>query len=227
MKTILFVEDELMLHDAVKGYYDSEQDISLIYHSFLNKAGEQIESHFNNHRKIDLLICDLRFPKNALNAKFVSGDRLISFFLEKFPDTPVCIISSNEMPAVISYHESRFKPKGYLLKSEINRDIFILAVETILKKDSYYSDIIYKYLHFAKENNMEFDATDKQILNKLSEGMMIKNMGGQIYNQENKPLKRRRIEEIIYDLRLALGAKNNVELIFKACKLGIINCCSG
>jgi DNA-binding NarL/FixJ family response regulator len=226
MKTILFIEDEAMLNDAVKAYFEVIPETNLIYHKYLNKAWDQILDFSKNKTKIDLLICDLRFPKISSNSKFVSGDRLIKSFMEIFPKVPICIVSSNEMPAVISYNASCFKPIGYLLKSETDGDIFIEAVNKIFKGEKYYTETILKNIGEAYVNNISFDETDKQIFTKMSEGLLIKQMVGHIFNTKKEVLKLRRIEEIISDLRLALGAKTNEELIFKACKLGIIDCCS-
>lgn len=180
-------------------------------------------SAFNHIQKsskgncIDLAILDIRIPPDTSN-KIYTGEELGSLLKEKFCDIKIIIVTSYNNPFVIDSIFKNVNPEGFLIKSELNNDEFIIAVKNVIDSKSYYSKSILNFLRNAVSNPFSLDSLDKQILYFLSEGIKTKDLCNYI------PLSKPGIVKRKQKLRVKLGVETNddLSLIMFAKQKGIV-----
>jgi DNA-binding NarL/FixJ family response regulator len=62
-------------------------------------------------------------------------------------------------------------PQGLVIKNDLGFDSMILALDTLIKGEVYYSDSVIKFLNNQQKEKVYVDVIDKQILHYLYKGV--------------------------------------------------------
>ena len=112
------------------------------------------------------------YPEKKIN----SGLDLGKLLRDTLPDCIIIFLTMHSEAALIERLTKEINPQGILCKSDIDIDEFLNAFKIIFSGDTYLSNKIVKSLKDRVFDNYKLDTYDKQILMRLSEGILTKNI---------------------------------------------------
>lgn len=141
-------------------------DCEQAYHLIQNK---------NNGNSFNIAYLDLSLPPYPEKNIF-SGLDLGILLRNTIPDCIIIILTMHSEATLVDRLIKEINPQGILCKSDIDIDEFLNAFKIILEGDTYLSHKIVKSLKEKVFDNYKLDSYDKQILMRLSEGILTKNI---------------------------------------------------
>jgi DNA-binding NarL/FixJ family response regulator len=121
MWSVAIIDDDLIILEIIKQKLYLTNQVQVV-HPF-----STVKGFLEQHEMVDFLFLDIKMePINGLQA--------IPIILEKFPDLPIIILSSNEDEEIL-FESLRLGAIGYLLKSTISVEK-LNVFDTILKGGS-------------------------------------------------------------------------------------------
>jgi DNA-binding NarL/FixJ family response regulator len=173
---ILIVDDHPM---TVNGYVNvlSEEEFEGYNVSFIKALNceEAYNIITDSSIKINIAYLDLSLPPYP-EQKIFSGLDLGVLIRNTIPDCLIIILTMHSEAALIDRLIKEINPQGILCKSDIDIDEFLNAFQIIFSGDTYLSHKIVKSLKDKVFDNYKLDTYDKQILMRLSEGILTKNI---------------------------------------------------
>ena len=176
---ILIVDDHPM---TVNGYINvlSEEefeDTDLIFTKALDceQAYNMIIDSQTGGTQFQVAYLDLSLPPYAEKNIF-SGLDLGILIRKTLPDCLIIILTMHSEAALVDRLIKEINPQGILCKSDIDIDEFLNAFKIVYSGDTYLSNKIVKSLKDKVFDNYKLDNYDKQILMRLSEGILTKNI---------------------------------------------------
>ncbi|MDV6168215.1 response regulator [Flavobacterium sp. DG1-102-2] len=176
---ILIVDDHPM---TVNGYVNvlSEEefeDTDLIFTKALDceQAYNLITDSQTGGTKFQVAYLDLSLPPYAEKNIF-SGLDLGILIRKTLPDCLIIILTMHSEASLVDRLIKEINPQGILCKSDIDIDEFLNAFKIVYSGDTYLSNKIVKSLKDKVFDNYKLDSYDKQILMRLSEGILTKNI---------------------------------------------------
>lgn len=147
-----------------------------------------------------------------------SGEDLGRMIVERYPKTRILVITSLTDKIRLKGILTMVKPKGFLLKSEVNENHLIKAIQNILVNQHYYSPTVENILQKQFHDDLVLTREDKKFLYHMSKGIRNKEMVDYLPWSLSKVEKRKRL------LHKKLGVENGntMALVHKAKELGII-----
>ena len=173
----------------------------------------------SNPNPIDLIILEIAQTFIPEENKEVGSIENFSQKLKKvLPETKILIITKVTDRYEIYSYIKKINPHGFLLKSEIDSDTLLQAIQIIYKGNKYYSSSIIEILQDQLQWSGNIDDIDRNILHHISKGIKTKDLVTII------PLSLAGIEKRKRKLRaiLEVEPKNEKLLIKRATDLGII-----
>ncbi|WP_321827237.1 response regulator [Maribacter dokdonensis] len=215
---LLIVDDHPMV---VRGY---QITLEQIQSDFL------LDFYYSNHcddviRKIkefendffELILLDINLP--GTESKIINnGEDLGIHLRKKFPNTKIIIQTGlNDMQCISNIFNS-IKPEGFLIKSDVDEDILITSVSSVLNNKTYYSNKVKNLLSPRNFEDIYIDNYNRKILYHLSLGSKMKDLPNLI------PLSLPTIERRKKELKKLLGVPDggNLELLQVARTKGFI-----
>ncbi|KAF2519640.1 response regulator transcription factor [Flavobacterium salilacus subsp. salilacus] len=177
---ILIVDDHPM---TVNGYVNvlSEEKFegyNLVFTKALNceDAYNLISKSATDGKPFDIAYLDLSLPPYP-DKNIFSGFDLGVLIKNTIPDCIIIILTMHSEASLVDRLIKEINPKGILCKSDIDIDEFLNAFKIIFEKnDTYLSNKIVKSMKDKVFDNYNLDNYDKQILMRLSEGILTKNI---------------------------------------------------
>ncbi|SNR62911.1 DNA-binding response regulator, NarL/FixJ family, contains REC and HTH domains [Maribacter sedimenticola] len=215
---LLIVDDHPMV---IKGYQltlqQIQDDFNLEFDSALSCDAVLKLMEFNKDDFYQLILLDISLPASKCNAAS-GGEDLGIYLRKKFPDTKIIVQTGLNDVQCISNIFYSIKPEGFLIKSDINEDVLITAVCTILNNNTYYSNKVSKLLSPTDFEDIFLDVWNRKILYHLSLGYKMKELPNYI------PLSLPTIERRKKELKKLLGVPNggNGQLLEVARNKGFI-----
>lgn len=219
---ILIVDDHPM---TINGYINvlSEEDIE-DYNAVFTKALDCKEAYdiitgaVAAGNPFNIAYLDLSLPAYTEKSIF-SGLDLGVLIRKLMPDCTIIILTMHSEAALIDRLIKEINPQGILCKSDIDIDEFLNAFKIIFSGDNYLSNKIVKSLKDKVFDNYNLDNYDKQILLRLSEGILTKNIPNYV------PLSLSAIEkrkERMKNMLLQGKGGNDEELVETIKKMGFL-----
>lgn len=176
---ILIVDDHPM---TVNGYInvlseENFEDYKLIFTKALDckQAYELITETRPDKKTYNIAYLDLSLPPYP-EKNIVSGFDLGLLIRKTIPECIIIILTMHSEASLIDRIIKEIDPQGILCKSDIDIDEFLNAFKIIFSGDRYLSNKIVKSLKDKVFDNYNLDSYDKQILMRLSEGILTKNI---------------------------------------------------
>lgn len=129
----------------------------------------------NNGKSFDIAYLDLSLPPYPEKNIF-SGLDLGVLLRKTIPDCTIIILTMHSEASLVDRLMKEINPQGILCKSDIDIDEFLNAFKIIFQGDTYLSSKIVKSLKEKVFDNIKLDSYDRQILMRLSEGILTKNI---------------------------------------------------
>lgn len=155
------------------------------------------------------------YPEKNIN----SGIDIGKLLRDKMPACTIIFLTMHSEAILIDRLIKEVNPQGILCKSDIDIDEFLNAFKIIFDGDTYLSSKIVKSLKDRVFDNYNLDNYDKQILMRLSEGILTKNIPNYV------PLSLTDIEKRKANMKNMLlqgKAGNDAELVEAIKKIGIL-----
>lgn len=220
---ILIVDDHPM---TVNGYINVLSDeefkgYKLNFTKALNceEAYKLITNSATSGNPFDIAYLDLSLPPYP-EKNISSGFDLGMLVKKTLPDCIIIILTMHSEAVLVDRLIKEINPKGILCKSDIDIDEFLNAFKIIFEnKDTYLSNKIVKSLKDKVFETYNLDSYDKQIIMRLSEGILTKNIPNYV------PLSLSAIEKRkarIKNMLLQGKGGDDYELIETIKKMGVI-----
>lgn len=215
---ILIVDDHPMV---MRGYQLTLEQIQEEFRIefYFSKSCNDVLTKINEFKNdfYDLILLDISLPASSCNI-INNGEDLGALIKRKFPETKIIIQTGlNDMQCITNIYNS-IKPEGFLIKSDIDENVLITAVSSVLKNKTYYSEKVKDLLSPYDFDDIYIDPYNRNILYHLSLGYKMKDLPNHI------PLSLPTIERRKKELKSLLGVTQggNMELLEVARSKGFI-----
>ncbi|AUP79499.1 response regulator [Flavivirga eckloniae] len=172
---VLIIEDHPLISNAYKNALAlvSAKDKALTFNIDIavscDEAYLRIKDAQNTKATIDIVFLDIKLPPSK-DGKIISGEDLGIKIRTLFPKTKIIIATTyNDNYRINSIFKS-VNPDGFLIKNDLNPEELILAIESIIKDDPYYSKSVVRLMRQETSNNLVIDDIDRKLLYELSRG---------------------------------------------------------
>lgn len=165
----------------------------------------------------DLVFIDVTLPPFAEKC-INSGEDLVFLVKQYQPNAKIVILTSHAESFVLHRILKDCKPEGLLIKSDFLSDEFLVAFDTILKGENYYSATVKNQKHELISSNKTLDSYNIQIIILLSQGVKTKNFHEHI-NLSTSAIEKRKA--VIKDY-FGITKGTDEDILREARKLGFI-----
>lgn len=216
---VLIIEDHQLI---IKSYKEAIKKIENIIFSIeeitnCDTAVKYIET-ISSHNNPDLIFLDIKLPPSN-ESNIISGEGIGVLIRNKFLNTKIIICTSLSDNLRLNNIIKSINPEGFLIKSDIDFNDIINAIQKIIiDNEPYYSKTVLNLLRNKISNSIILDDLDIHILVEISNGSNMKELSDII------PLSRAGIEKRKRLLKNSFNIKNNSDrdLILEARKKGFI-----
>lgn len=157
------------------------------------------DSIINARQPFDVVFLDLTlppFPEKRLN----SGEDLIPIVRKHHPDAKAVILTSHSESIVLFKIINEHNPEGLLIKSDFQSSDLLIAFDTIVRGERYYSPTVVKHKKTWEEKNKVMDNYNRQILLLLSQGVKTKSLPDKLHLSKSAIDKRKAIIKQIFGI---------------------------
>ncbi len=167
---ILIVDDHPFI---IQGYKNAITRYNPDEYEFDISQAKDCESAYTiitdtNIQPFDIAFLDISMP--SYEEKFLySGEDLAKLISEHMPNCKIILLTMFTEFLKIKTIISKINPNGLVIKNDLTFDELLVAFDTVIKNEVYYSKSILEMLE-SHDNSIEIDLFDKQILFHLSKG---------------------------------------------------------
>ncbi|QEE49318.1 response regulator transcription factor [Flavobacterium alkalisoli] len=214
---ILIVDDHPM---TVNGYINVLSDENIEGHNLIFTKALDCKQAYDliTSQHFDIAYLDLSLPPYE-EKNITSGFDLGVLIRKTIPDCVIIILTMHSEASLVDRLIKDINPEGILCKSDIDIDEFVNAFKIIFDGEKYMSNKIMKSLRDKDFDKYNLDSYDRQILMRLSEGILTKNIPNYV------PLSLSAIEKRKANLKnmfLEGSSGDDHDLIEAIKKIGII-----
>ncbi len=211
-RRLIVVDDHKMFLDGLLSIIANESDVEIVMTA---NSGENVIKYLDNIKgeNIDLVVTDVNMPD-------VSGIELNKHIKTKYPKIKTLVVSMlHDSKTIHTLTEDNVD--GYVPKNAEKTEL-LLAIETILKGEKYFSDSIkqaYMQSMFMKEKEVITSLTnrEKEVLKLIAEENTTQEIADQLF------LSKHTIEGYRKNLISKLEVRNLAGLTKYAIKLGLLD----
>lgn len=128
------------------------------------------EAIVHNKQHYDIAFLDVSMPiYEEMNIN--TGEDLAKLLQEHKPDCKIALLTMHSESLKVQSIIDEINPLGLVIKNDLGFESMILALDTIIKGEKYYSDSVIKYLNNEQKEKVYVDVIDKQILHYLNKGV--------------------------------------------------------
>lgn len=175
-KNILIVDDHPFI---IQGYKNAITRYDPDKYDFYISEAKDCESAYNVIKNSDSLVFDIAFLDISMPSyeeqSLYSGEDLAKLIHEVMPDCKIILLTMFTELLKIKTIIDKINPNGLIIKNDLTFDELLLAFETVINNEIYYSKSVLEMLE-SHDNDIEIDLFDKQILFHISKGTAVKDM---------------------------------------------------
>ncbi|WP_298116494.1 response regulator [Flavobacterium sp.] len=170
-----------------------------------------------NNQKFDIAFLDISMPVYE-EKNIQTGEDLAKILKEISPDCKIVLLTMHSERLKVEKIIEEINPIGLVIKNDLTFDNMLLAIDTILKDERYYSESVIKFLNNLQKEKVYVDVFDRQILHFLSKGIKADDVALYI------PLSSSSVRNRIENMKELIGKKGckNDELINEAKENGMM-----
>ncbi len=177
---VLIVEDQPLitrsLKNALKHLSDANGSLDFKIHTAINcdLALLEIDKAVKG-TPFDLVLLGINIPPSS-DRKLLSGEDIGLELKGLFPKVKIIVFTSRNTNFKLNNILRSVNPDGFLVKSDIDFDDLIVAINTVLFEPPYYSKRILRLIRRHVSNDFVLDKIDRQLLYQLSKGTKTKDL---------------------------------------------------
>ena len=171
----------------------------------------------NAKQHFDVVFLDLTLPPYA-EKKLTSGEDLIPVVKKHHPDAKTIVLTSHSESIVLFKILNEHNPQGLLVKSDFQSQELLIAFDTIVRGNTFYSQTVIKHQKSWEEKNKVMDNYNRQILLLLSQGVKTKSLPDLLHLSKSAIDKRKAIIKQIF----GIDKGTDEDILREARKQGLI-----
>lgn len=170
--TALLIDDHPLITGsfttALESVFESEKEQLNIYvlHDIDSAIVKINNPTFLN--EINLIFLDISLPSKHEN--LLSGEDLGIKIKQMSPDVKIIVSTSFNDNYRIHNILKNINPEGFLVKNDLDPEVLLMAIKTVLNNTPYYSKTVLEFLKRQISNEYILDTVDRKLLHELSIG---------------------------------------------------------
>lgn len=171
---ILIVDDHPFI---IEGYKNAITRYNPDEFEFFIKQAKDCESAYHiitdpNVEAFDIAFLDISMPPYE-EKNIYSGEDLARLISEFMPRCKIILLTMYTELLKIKTIIRTINPNGLVIKNDLTFDELLFAFDKVIKNEIYYSQSVLKMLAQSKEDSIEVDQFDKEILFHISKGTKL------------------------------------------------------
>ncbi|WP_298391453.1 response regulator transcription factor [Flavobacterium sp.] len=168
---VLIVDDHPFIIQGYKNVIKlfPDKNIEFTFYEAIDcKSG--YEAVINAKVKYDIAFLDVSMPtyeEKGIN----TGEDIAKLLMREIPECKIVLLTMHSESLKVQSIIDEIDPLGLIIKNDLGFDSMILALQTVLKGDKYYSDSVIKFLNNQQKEKVYVDVIDRQILLYLNKGI--------------------------------------------------------
>lgn len=163
------------------------------------ESAYKILSNKSNFDAFDIVFIDVTLPP-YLDKNLHSGEDLVPIIREFMPNAKIVILTSHTESFVLFRILDHCKPNGLLVKSDFSSEEFLVAFDTIVHGENYFSKTVHKHNNEVVNNVKILDNYNRQIITLLSQGIKTKNLHEHLHLSVSAIDKRKVLIKIFFGI---------------------------
>lgn len=218
-KNVLIVDDHPFIIEGYKNgitrYNPNEFEFSISQAIDCKSAYEIITNP--ETASFDIAFLDISMPTYEEKGLH-SGEDLARLLIEFMPNCKIILLTMYTEELKIKNIIETINPSGLVIKNDLTFDELLFGFDKVIKNEIYYSQSIQKMIDLAKQDAIEIDLFDKQILFHISKGTKTIDIPQYI------PISLEAIEKRKLNLKKILDVQDesDIELVRKAKDKGLL-----
>lgn len=168
---VLIVDDHPFIIQGYKNVIKlfPDKNIEFTFYEAIDcKTG--YEAVINATVNYDIAFLDVSMPtyeEKGIN----TGEDIAKLLMREIPECKIVLLTMHSESLKVQSIIDEIDPLGLIIKNDLGFDSMILALQTVLKGDKYYSDSVIKFLNNQQKEKVYVDVIDRQILLYLNKGI--------------------------------------------------------
>ena len=168
---VLIVDDHPFI---IQGYKNvirlfPDKNINFTFYEAIDcKSG--YEAVMNPPIQYDIAFLDISMPEYPEKG-ITTGEDIAKLLMNEMPLCKIALLTMHSESLKVQSIIDEIDPLGLVIKNDLGFESMILALDTIIKGEKYYSDSVIKFLNNQQKEKVYVDVIDKQILHYLSKGV--------------------------------------------------------
>lgn len=211
--SIAIVDDHQIVSEAIAGLINAVPQFTVLYEA---RNGKELMQKFEHKKNIpDLVLLDINMP-------IMNGFETATWLQKNHSEVPFVALTMNDDEESI-IKMLRLGSRGYLIK-DIDSDELLMALEEVIKKGFYYTDLVTsKLLHNLgkenekKESNTSLKDKEKEFIKLVCTEMTYREIAEAMF------VSPKTVDGYRDDLFQKLNVKNRIGLVMYAIKNGLVD----
>ena len=217
--SVLIVDELPMISEAYKMAFSTISSINeaIVFSIDIANDCDSALKIINKSKKLNIVLFDIEIPPSK-DLEFLSGEDLGKLIKEKFPRAKIIISTTYNDNFRIKSILENINPDSLLIKNDINSEELVLAINKVIKNQSYHSNSVLKKMQDIIFTKHLLDKKDRRILYEISLRATNKEISDLIGLSISAVEKRKRKLNNIFGIK----NRNDRKLIFEAKNKGFI-----
>ncbi len=201
---VLIVEDHPLISNAYENALEHVSSNGTGLEFNINKVTNCDDAYYkiknaSKNQAIDIVFLDIKLPPSK-DREIISGEDLGVKIRLLLPRTKIIIVTTyNDNYRMNSIFKS-VDPDGFLIKNDLSPNELILAIESVIEGDPYYSKSVVRLMRKQTSNNFMIDDIDRKLLYELSRGTKMNELPEIIPLSKAAIERRKRLLKEIFNL---------------------------
>jgi len=181
------------------------------------KTGYETITNASADAPFDIALLDISMPVYE-EKNIQTGEDLAKLLNQINPDCKIVLLTMHSERLKVEKIISEINPLGLVIKNDLTYDNMLLALDTVLKGERYYSVSVINFLNNLQKEKVYVDVIDRQILHFLNKGVKADDVALYI------PISSSNVKTRIENMKELIGKKGckNDELISEAKENGMM-----
>ena len=124
----------------------------------------------DNGTTFDLAFLDVSMPVYE-EKNIQTGEDLAKLLNKEMPECKIVLLTMHSESLKVQKIIDEINPLGLVIKNDLTYDNMLLAIDTVIKGEKFYSDSVIKFLNQQQKEKIYVDVIDRQILHFLNKGI--------------------------------------------------------
>ncbi len=130
------------------------------YEAIMNETG----------KTYDIVFLDVSMPIYE-EKNIHTGEDLAKLLNQVMPECKIVLLTMHSESLKVQKIIEEINPLGLVIKNDLTYDNMLLAIDTVIKGEKYYSESVIRFLNQQQKEKIYVDVIDRQILHFLNKGI--------------------------------------------------------